>query len=88
MRLLRLPKQGRLALDFEESDEPKIVEAIALCFGGLDVAEALALGDVLEIGGARLLHYTEWDPCLIALDAAGDTVLLRLAAALGISPPA
>lgn len=85
-RLLTLPRSGRLALEFSEAETPRLAEAILRCFGAACLAEAWPLAEVVVIGGARLIHYAEWEPCLIAQDAAGDAVLRRLAAALE-SPP-
>ena len=83
-RLITLPRMGRLALEFESGEEELIGQAITACFGGGALVAGWALADVIEIGGARLIFYREWDPCLIATDEAGDAVLRRLAEAMGL----
>jgi hypothetical protein len=56
---------GRVSLDFDQSDLPIVVEAITALYGAPAMRKQV-LCELWEFGGGEFIYYNEWDPCLIA----------------------
>ncbi len=75
---------GRVSLEFEESDFPAVVQTIQSTHGE-STRKRHATYVEYWIGDARFLFQNEWDaPCLISTSAEGDVILKSLAEKLAV----
>ena len=76
MQILDL-ENGSVSLEFSDAEQRSLLKRLS-AFGRLRRVERGAFYDILRVRGHDLIHYWEWEPCLIATTSAGASLLRQL----------